>query len=100
MELQEGLGAAGKFVWERLDESSGLDISKPESHGQAFISRGQPQGRALKFEHTREGLAKLLLAAQELEHKSGKRPEIILETTGHYQSPVVQFLGKIGLSIS
>lgn len=41
-----------------------------------------------------------LPAAQELEHKSGKRPEIILETTGHYQSPVVQFLGKIGLSVS
>lgn len=70
----------------------GLDISKAESHGQAFLDRGKPLGGVFKFEHTLEGLAILLQVAQELENKAGQRPLLILEATGHYQSPVVQYL--------
>jgi transposase len=70
----------------------GLDISKDESHGQAFLERGKPYKGTFKFEHTREGLTKLLQAVQDVEHVSGLRPMLLLEATGHYQSPVVQFL--------
>ncbi|OME30676.1 IS110 family transposase [Paenibacillus odorifer] len=70
----------------------GLDISKEESHGQAFIERGKPYRGTFKFEHTQEGLKKLLQVVQDLEHSSRQRPMLILEATGHYQSPVVQFL--------
>jgi hypothetical protein len=70
----------------------GLDISKEESHGQAFLERGKPYRGTFYFEHTREGLAKLHQAVQDVEHASKQRPLLILETTGHYQSPVVQFL--------
>jgi transposase len=70
----------------------GLDISKEESHGQAFVDRGKPFRSTFKFEHTREGLSKLLHVAQDLENSCGLRPTLILEATGHYQSPVVQFL--------
>ncbi|MDQ0497112.1 IS110 family transposase [Paenibacillus brasilensis] len=38
----------------------GLDISKAESHGQAFLDRGKPHGRGFCFTHTVEGLAILL----------------------------------------
>ncbi|MEK5400136.1 IS110 family transposase [Paenibacillus sp. FSL K6-2859] len=72
----------------------GLDISKEESHGQAFIERGKPYRGTFKFEHTQEGLKKLLQVVQDLEHSSRQRPMLILEATGHYQSPVVQFLEK------
>ncbi|GGD84098.1 hypothetical protein GCM10010911_47930 [Paenibacillus nasutitermitis] len=70
----------------------GLDISKEESHGQAFLERGKPYRGTFHFEHTREGLAKLLQVVQDVEHASCQRPMLILEATGHYQSSVVQFL--------
>ncbi len=70
----------------------GLDISKEESHGQAFLDRGKPYRGTFHFEHTCEGLEKLLQAIRDVEHVSGYRPTLILEATGHSQSPVVQFL--------
>ncbi|WP_261808189.1 IS110 family transposase [Paenibacillus sp. N3.4] len=70
----------------------GLDISKEESYGLAFLDRGKPFKGTFHFEHTREGLLRLLQVIQEVEHASGQRPTLILEATGHYQSPVVQFL--------
>lgn len=70
----------------------GLDISKEESHGQAFLDRGKPYRGIFYFQHTRDGLEILLQVIQDIERESGHRPTIILEATGHYQSPVVQFL--------
>ncbi|NRF96280.1 IS110 family transposase [Paenibacillus frigoriresistens] len=70
----------------------GLDISKEESHGQAFLERGKPYKGTFHFEHAREGLEKLLQVIQDVEHASCQRPMLILEATGHYQSSVVQFL--------
>ncbi|MET3209096.1 UNVERIFIED_CONTAM: hypothetical protein ABIC26_002037 [Paenibacillus sp. PvR008] len=64
-----------------------LDISKEESHGQAFLDRGKPYRGTFHFEHTCEGLEKLLQAIRDVEHVSGYRPTLILEATGHYQSP-------------
>lgn len=70
----------------------GLDISKAESHGQAFLDRDKPHGGIFKFEHTQEGLSILLRVIHELQEKAMVQPVIILEATGHYQSPVVQYL--------
>ncbi|WP_138755503.1 IS110 family transposase [Paenibacillus sinopodophylli] len=70
----------------------GLDISKEESHGQAFLDRGKPYRGVYHFEHTRDGLEILLQVIHDIEHESGHRPTMILEATGHYQSPVVRFL--------
>ncbi|WP_138752828.1 IS110 family transposase [Paenibacillus sinopodophylli] len=70
----------------------GLDISKEESHGQAFLDRGKPYRGIFHFEHTRDGLEILLQAIHVIEHESGHRPTLILEATEHYQSPVVHFL--------
>ena len=57
----------------------GLDTSKEESHGQAFLERGKPYRGTFKFEHTQEGLKKLLQVFQDLEHSSRQRPMLILE---------------------
>jgi transposase len=77
---------------ERLYESCyGLDISKEESHGQAFLERGKPYRGTFHFEHTREGLEKLLQTVQDVEHRL-VNDLWLLEATGHYQSSVVQFL--------
>jgi len=60
---EEPIGAAGKSTQTGRDKMNpviGLDISKEESHGQAFLERGKPYRGTFHFEHTREGLAKLL----------------------------------------
>ncbi|SFB22908.1 Transposase, partial [Cohnella sp. OV330] len=72
----------------------GLDVSKGESHAQAFAERGMPHGNTFRFEHNLEGLASFLTYVQALESFTGKRPAIVLEATGHYHSPIVQFLDK------
>jgi len=70
----------------------GLDISKEESHGQAFLERGNPFRGTFHFQHTRDGLVNLHQVLKDVESVSKQRPLLILEATGHYQSPVVQFL--------
>ncbi len=58
-----------------------LDISKEESHGQAFLDRGKSFKGTFQFEHTREGLLKLLQVIQDVEHTFGHLPALILEIT-------------------
>ncbi|WP_419871425.1 IS110 family transposase [Candidatus Pristimantibacillus sp. PTI5] len=72
----------------------GLDVSKGESHAQAFSDRGAPYGKTYRFEHNLEGLASFLRYVQDLESFTGQRPAVVLEATGHYHSPVVQFLDE------
>jgi hypothetical protein len=60
----------------------GLDISKEESHGQAFLDRGKPYRGTFHFEHTRDGLKILLQTIHDVEQASGRRPTIILKETG------------------
>lgn len=72
----------------------GLDVSKGESHAQAFADRGMPYGKTFLFKHNVEGLASFLRFAQDLESFTGKRPAVVLEATGHYHSPVVQFMDE------
>ncbi|QNV57448.1 hypothetical protein GMA19_02618 [Paenibacillus polymyxa E681] len=87
---------AGKSKLTGRDEMNsvvGLDISKEESHGQAFLARGKPFRGTFHFKHTRgDGLANLHQVLKDVESVSKQRPLLILEATGHYQSPVVQFL--------
>ncbi|MDQ8738615.1 hypothetical protein [Paenibacillus sp. LHD-38] len=64
-----------------MDPVIGLDISKAESHGKAFLSVEKPFRETFDFEHTRAGLAKQFQFAQDLAYVCNE----------HYQSPVVQF---------
>jgi transposase len=72
----------------------GLDVSKGESHAQAFINRGITHGKIFRFEHNLEGLASFLNYIQDLESFTGLRPAVVLEATGHYHSPIIQFLDE------
>ena len=65
----------------------GLDVSKGESHAQAFSDRGTPYGKTFRFKHDLEGLASFLRYAQDLQRFTGQRPAVVLEATGHYHSP-------------
>ena len=70
----------------------GLDVSKGESQVQAFLNKGKPYRKSFKISHTLEGLGLLLEFLEEVKRETGLKPSIVLEATGHYHSPVVQYL--------
>ena len=74
----------------------GLDISKGESQVQAFLDKGKPYRKSFKVDHTLEGLSSLVAFLKDIKRDSGKKPSVILEATGHYQAPVVQYLEEQG----
>jgi transposase len=74
----------------------GLDVAKGESQVQAFLDKKQPYKKSFKVAHTLEGLASLLDFIREVEDVSGGRPPIVLESTGHYHTPIVQYFEDRG----
>lgn len=74
----------------------GLDISKGESQVQAFLDKGKPFRKSFKVSHTLEGLSLLVEFLEVVQKETGQKPPVILEATGHYQTPVVQYLDERG----
>jgi transposase len=74
----------------------GLDVAKGESQVQAFLDKKKPYKKSFKIAHSLEGLASLLDFIKELEDVSGGRPPIVLESTGHYHTPIVQYFEDRG----
>ncbi|TQR24373.1 IS110 family transposase, partial [Lysinibacillus sphaericus] len=70
----------------------GLDVAKGESQIQMFLDKKMPYKNSVKVEHTVEGLEELHSYLIDLEHQTGMKPPVVLESTGHYHAPVVQFL--------
>lgn len=71
----------------------GLDVSKGKSQVQAFLDKGKPYRKSFSIDHNLEGLGNLLKFLQEVEISAdGHRPSVVLESTGHYHTPVIQFL--------
>ena len=76
----------------------GLDVSKGESQVQAFLDKGLPFRKSFSVKHTVEGFENLLGFLKEIERVAdGKQPSVILESTGHYHSPVIQFFSSPSL---
>jgi transposase len=70
----------------------GLDISKGESEVQAFLDKGKPYRKSFSIKHDLDGLGSLLEFLEGLKDKTGIKPPVVLESTGHYHVPVVKFL--------
>ena len=71
----------------------GLDVSKGESQVQAFLDKRKPFRKSFSIKHDIDGLDQLLKFLQEIEKLAdGVQPSVILESTGHYHIPVIQFL--------
>ncbi|PFN83210.1 IS110 family transposase [Bacillus sp. AFS076308] len=71
----------------------GLDVSKGESQVQAFLDKGKPYRKSLSITHNLKGLGCLLEFLQDVEKAAGgHQPSVVLESTGHYHIPVIQFL--------
>lgn len=74
----------------------GLDVAKGESQVQAFLEKKKPYKRSFKVAHTIEGLESLHQYLREIENVTGIRPPVVLESTGHYHTPVVQYFEERG----
>ncbi|WP_291759767.1 IS110 family transposase [Lysinibacillus sp. UBA5990] len=74
----------------------GLDIAKGESQVQMFLDKKIPYKNSVKIKHTVEGLKELHSYLLDLERQTGLKPPVVLESTGHYHTPVVQFLNSEG----
>jgi transposase len=72
----------------------GLDVSKGESEVQGFLEKGKPYGKSFSIKHDLEGLGKLLDFLKEIKELTGQQPPVVLESTGHYHKPVVQYLDE------
>jgi transposase len=59
---------------------------------QIFLDKGKPYGKSFSFFHTQKGLGEFLSLLHEVAAHAGQRPTVILESTGHYQAAVIQFL--------
>ncbi|KAF0821597.1 Mobile element protein [Cytobacillus firmus] len=71
----------------------GLDVSKGESQVQAFSDKSNPNRRSFSINHNLKGLGNLLEFLNEVKKAAlGHQPSIVLESTGHYHTPVIQFL--------
>ena len=73
----------------------GLDVAKGESQVQAFLDKKTPYKKSFKISHTVEGFVQLLQFFQNIEEITNTKPVIIMESTGHYHSPVIQFLDNL-----
>jgi len=71
----------------------GIDVSKGMSHGFIFLDRNQPYGNSFRFLHTSDEMNSLLAAL------SGERPDVVLESTGHYHLGIVAVLEKRGYRV-
>jgi transposase len=75
----------------------GLDVAKEESQVQAFLDQSKPYGKSFSMKHTKEELDQFLDFLKEIEEVTGQMPMVILESTGHYHSPVIQYLEEQGI---
>ena len=70
----------------------GIDVAKGESEVQAFLDKGKPYGKSFSIKHNREELDRLISFLGEIKTVTGKMPVVILESTGHYHTPIIQCL--------
>jgi transposase len=71
----------------------GLDVAKGESQVQAFLDKRKPYRKSFSLLHNVEELNNIFLKfLREIETLAGTKPTVVLESTGHYHTPIVQFL--------
>jgi transposase len=76
-----------------------MDVSKSKSCAAAYLSYGKPFQKPVTVEHSPTGMAFLVNLLEELEEKTRRRPEIVLEATGRYSKPIVSFFRSNGYTV-
>ena len=90
----EEIGVTGEYArgGERMNPVVGIDVAKEVSEVQAFLDKGKPYGKSFSIKHNREELDHFIHFLGELKSLTGQMPVVILESTGHYHTPIIQCL--------
>jgi transposase len=89
-------------VYEMIDKETpvlAFDVSKGSSHCQAFYSFGKPSGRPIRVAHCKSGMAAVAEIAETLTTQTGKKPKVVMESTGVYSKPVARWAEMNGLEV-
>lgn len=76
-----------------------IDVSKSSSYASAFISLDKPYSKPTYFEHTPEGMCFITKFLDEIELKSGIKPDVVLEATGNYSKSITQYFQECGYNV-
>jgi transposase len=71
-----------------------IDVSKGESHVEAYLSMSQVYVKAKKINHDKEGFGCILGLMKQLEAKVKEKPIIVFEATGIYHKPLEFFVNE------
>ncbi|WHY54598.1 hypothetical protein QNH43_15555 [Peribacillus simplex] len=67
-------------------------MAKGVSQVQACLDQSKPYGKSFSINHPREELDHFIGFLKEIEEVTGQMPMVILESSGHYHTPVIQYL--------
>lgn len=87
-------------VYEMIDKEApvlAFDVSKGCSHCQGFSSFGKPIGKPIRVAHSKSGMAPAEEISESLEERTGRKPKVVLESTGVYSKPVIGWAESMGL---
>ena len=76
-----------------------FDVSKGSSHCQGFLSFGKPLGKPVKVAHSKSGMAAAEGISEALERETGRKPKVVMESTGVYSKPVIRWAESLGLEV-
>ena len=76
-----------------------IDVSKSKIVAAAFVSYDEPLTKTFSFTHSPKDTELLLKQLQELERKTGIKPEVALEATGNYSKPIIDFFQRSGYNV-
>ena len=76
-----------------------FDVSKGSSHCQGFFSFGKPSGKSAKSAHSKSGMAAAEEISETLERKTGRKPKVVMESTGVYSKPVIRWAESRGMEV-
>ena len=72
-----------------------LDVSKGNSHVQAFYSAGLKATEVIVIQHDKNGFEKLNELIKKIEQETGDKPAIVFESTGSYSKTLENYLSSI-----
>ena len=76
-----------------------FDVSKGSSHCQGYLSFGKPSSRPVKVAHSRSGMAAAEGISEALERETGRKPKVVMESTGVYSKPVIRWAESRGMEV-
>ena len=76
-----------------------FDVSKGSSHCQGYLSFGKPSSKPIKVAHSKSGMAAAEGISETLKRETGKKPKVVMESTGVYSKPVIRWAELNGLEV-